>query len=206
MNKKNKFLQIFNCLEKKYKTNNKRLAAQGWDKPWQVLIATIMSAQSKDELTIEIAKNLFKNYPSLKDLAHAKKDDVLKIFQSLNYNKTKARHSIMSAYFILNNFKGEVPKSINDLMTLPGVGRKTANLVLSEVHDLPAICVDTHVHRISNVLELVNTKNPDQTEIELKKFVPKKYWSKINRYFVLWGKEVSGYNKKKLLEHINCIC
>ena len=82
------------------------------------------------------------------------------------------------------------------------MGRKTANLVITEVHNKEGLCVDTHVFRLSNVLGLVNTKNPTQTEFELMKIVPRKYWYRVNRLFVLWGKEVPGRDKKKLLEKI----
>ncbi|MFT4282873.1 MAG: endonuclease III domain-containing protein [Candidatus Woesearchaeota archaeon] len=202
MDRKKEFIKIFNLLEKKYKKDKKRLAGEGWDEPWQVVVATIMSAQSKDELTIVIAENLFSKYKTLESLALAKENDVLKIFKSLNYNKTKAKHVVAFANILLSQYFGVVPNTIDELIKLPGVGRKTANLVITEVYNLPGICVDTHVHRLCNVFGIVKTKTPDQTEVELKKLLPKKYWNKINRYFVLWGKEVSGYDKEKLLNHI----
>ena len=89
--------------------------------------------------------------------------------------------------------------AIEELVELPGVGRKTANLVIAEVHDGDGICIDTHVHRISNVLGLVKTKNPTETEFALMKIAPRTYWSRINRLFVLWGKSVGGRDRKKLL-------
>jgi len=88
---------------------------------------------------------------------------------------------------------------MEELLAFRGVGRKTANLVLTTIHNKDSICVDTHVHRISNVLGLVKTKTPEQTEYALKKIVPKKYWSRINRLFVLWGKSVSGRDRERLL-------
>jgi len=204
MNKKEYFMKILNKLEKKYGNNIKRLASDGWGADWKVLIVTIMSAQSRDEMTIIIANNLFKKYSSLSKLANARKESVLKIFKSLNYNRTKAKHVVEAAKYIKKKFNGRVPENIEDLVEIPGVGRKTANLVLTEVHGKDAICVDTHVHRISNVLGLVKTKSPEKTEIELMKIVPKKYWYKVNRLFVLWGKDVSGRDKKKLLKRLNC--
>ncbi len=202
MNKKDYFIDIFEKAELFFKKDSTRLAAEGWKEPWQVLIVTIMSAQSKDETTILIGESLFKKYPSLKELASANYEDVLKIFKSLNYNKTKAKHVIKSANEINKEYAGSIPDSLNELISLPGVGRKTANLVLAEVFKEAAICVDTHVHRISNVLGFVKTKNPDETEKELMKFVPKKYWGRINRVFVLWGKAVPGRDPQKLLNHI----
>ena len=118
----------------------------------------------------------------------------------MNYNRTKSKHVIAAAKFILKEFSGRIPDDIDELVKIPGVGRKTANLVLSEVHKKDAICVDTHVHRISNVLGLVKTKTPDQTEQVLRKTVPKRHWSRINRLFVLWGKNVPGRDKKRLLK------
>lgn len=199
MNKKDYFISIFKKAEKKYKKNTKRLAAEGWTHGWQVLIATIMSAQSRDETTIPIAENLFKKYPTLEKLAKAKYADVLKILSGMNYNRTKSKHVIEAAQYILKEFKGIVPSDIELLIKIPGVGRKTANLVVTEVFSLPGICVDTHVHRISNVFEFVQTKTPDQTEIQLKSYVPQKYWKDINRYFVLWGKDCPSKDKEVLL-------
>jgi|SRR3989344_63122 len=203
MDKQKYFLKVFKKAEKKYGKNNKRLAGDSWNEHWKTLIATIMSAQSRDETTIPIAENLFKRYKNLKLLSKAKYKDVLNILRSLNYNRTKTKNIINAARFIINNFKGRIPDNLEDLIKIPGVGRKTANLVLSVCHKKDGICVDVHVHRISNVLGLVKTKNPHQTELELMKIAPKKYWSRINRIFVLWGKEVSGRDKKKLLRKLD---
>ncbi len=202
MNKKTLFLNIFKKAEKKYSKNTKRLAGEGWKANWQVLIATIMSAQSRDETTIPIAENLFHRYHSLESITKASYADVLSIFKSLNYNRTKAKNVISAAQFILKKFHGNIPDNIEQLIQIPGVGRKTANLVLTEVHEKDAICIDTHCHRLLNVLGIVHTKTPHQTELALQKIAPKHYWSKINRIFVLWGKEVPGKNKSKLLKKL----
>ena len=205
MNRKEYFLSIFKLARKKYDKLDRRLAAENWKQDWQTLIATLMSAQSRDETTIPIAENLFKKYPTLTKLAKANYKDVLKIFKSLNYNRTKAKHVIEAAKYIMQEYGGTVPESIEALTAIPGVGRKTANVVRSEVHNSAAIGVDTHVHRISNVLGLVKTKTPHQTEIELVKIIPHKYRSKVNRIFVLWGKDVPGRDKAKLLRSIGYI-
>ena len=203
MNRKEYFLSIFKLARKKYDKLDKRLAAENWKQDWQTLIATLMSAQSRDQTTIPIAENLFKKYPTLITLAKANYKDVLKIFKSLNYNRTKAKHVIEATKFILKNYNGKIPEDVEKLIKIPGVGRKTANVVRSEVHNSAAIGVDTHVHRISNVLGLVKTKTPHQTEIELVKIIPHKYRSKVNRIFVLWGKHVTGRDKQKFLKDIN---
>ena len=201
MNRK-EFLKILKKLEKKYGSFNKRLAADGWDSSWKTLIATILSAQSRDETTIPIAENLFKKYNSLERLSRAKNKDVFKILKSINYNRTKTKNVINASKYILENYKGKIPDNMEDLIKIPGVGRKTANLVLTEVHDKDGITVDTHVHRLSNVLGLVKTKNPTETEFALMKVIPRKHWYRINRLFVLWGKEIRGRDKNKFLKSL----
>ena len=202
-NKSQHFIKIFKKAQKKYNGSSKRLTAEGWNQPWQVLIATIMSAQSRDETTIPIAETLFKQYTSLESLNKANYNQVLKIFKSLNYNKTKAKNVIKASQYIIQNYNEKIPNTIEQLIQIPGVGRKTANLVLSEIHKQNTITVDTHVHRLSNVLQLVKTKTPKQTEQQLEKIAPKQYWSRINRIFVLWGKDIPGRNKEKLLNSLN---
>jgi len=200
--KKEYFLEIFGKAEQKYGSSVKRLAADGWEKDWQTLVATILSAQTRDETTIPVAEDLFKKYPSIEKLAKAKYTDVLKIISRVNFKNNKAKHVIGAAKMLVKDYDSKIPDDIDELVKLPGVGRKTANLVLSEVHSKDGICVDTHVHRISNVLGLVKTKTPTQTEMELRKIAPKQYWSRINRIFVLWGKDVRGRDKKKFLDEV----
>jgi endonuclease-3 len=202
MDKKKYFLEIFNQAEKKYGSSRKRLAADDWNKDYETLIATMLSAQTRDETTIPVAESLFKKYPSLEKLSKAKYDDVLKTISRVNFKYNKAKHVIATAKILVEQYNSKVPNDIDELVKLPGVGRKTANLVLSEVHSKDGICVDTHVHRISNVFGFVKTKTPTQTEMELRKIVPKLYWSRINRIFVLWGKDVRGRDRKKFLEKL----
>lgn len=199
MGKQEQFLAVFKAAERAFGKDTTRLAADGWPEAWQTVIVTIMSAQSRDETTIPIAEGLFKKFPTLEALANASYQDILKALRSLNYNKTKARHVSETAKKLHREHKGIVPDSIDVLLTLPGVGRKTANLVVSEVYGKDGICVDTHVHRLSNVLGLVKTKTPHETELALQKIAPREHWGKINRLFVLWGKKVPGRDKKRLL-------
>jgi endonuclease III len=202
MDKRQYFLQIYKRAYKKYGKSTKRLAGEKWGPPWRTLVVTIMSAQSRDETTIPIAEKLFKRYSKLENLAEAKFSDVLRIIRGINYNRTKAKNVIGAARFIRDEFGGKVPHEIDDLVKIPGVGRKTANLVRTECFGKDGICVDTHVHRISNVLGIVHTKTPHQTEIELEKVVPKRLWRNVNRMFVLWGKEVGGRDRGKLLKRL----
>ncbi|MSS74915.1 endonuclease III [Candidatus Pacearchaeota archaeon] len=199
MDRKKEFLRIFKLADTKFGKSDYRLAGEAWVEPWQTVVVTIMSAQSRDETTIPIAEALFARYPTLVSLAEARYAEVLEILRSMNYNRTKARHVIACAKEILVRYNGEVPETIDELITLPGVGRKTANLVVTECFGKQGICVDTHVHRIANVLGLVKTKTPTETEFALMDVAPQRYWGKINRVFVLWGKAVAGRDKKKLL-------
>lgn len=203
MDKRKEFLEIYEKAKKKYGKAEKRLAGESWGASWKTLVATILSAQSRDDTTIQIAEALFKKYPTLEKLANAKHTDVLRVLRSMNYNKTKTKHVIGAAKFIRKEWRGIIPDKIEELTRIPGVGRKTANLVIWEEHRVNVgICVDTHVHRISNVLGLVKTKNPEKTEFALMEIVPKRYWGSVNRLFVLWGKECSGWDRKKLLAHL----
>jgi endonuclease-3 len=205
MNKQAYFLQIFKKAEKHYGKNNKRLAGDAWNEEWQTLIATILSAQTRDETTIPVGEGLFKKYPKVENLAKAKLSDVEKLIKRVNFYKNKSKNIIGAARWLVDNgYKdGTVPDTIEELIKMPGVGRKTANLVITEVHNKDGLCVDVHVHKISNILGFVKTKNPTETEFALKELVPRKYWSRINRLFVLWGKQVPRKTKEKLLAKLN---
>jgi len=199
MNKKEQFLAIFHAAEKRFGNVEKRLAADEWAADWQTLIATVMSAQTRDEVTIPVAESLFKRYTTLQSLAHAKVSDILIIIKRVNFSRVKSRNVVAAAQYVVEHFNGKIPDDLDKLIEIPGVGRKTANLVISEVHAKDGITVDTHVHRIANVLGLVKTKNPTETEFALMKLAPRRYWRRINRLFVLWGKTVRGRDKKRLM-------
>jgi len=199
MDKRKYFLKILSMAEKRYGKLEKRLAGDSWEKDWQTLIATILSAQTRDETTIPAAEGLFKRYQTLEKLSKARFDDVLKIISRVNFKYTKAKNVIAAANFIIKEFDGKIPDDIDQLIKIPGVGRKTANLVMTEVHKKDGLTIDTHVFAICNMLGFTKSKNPTQTEMQLKKYVPRKYWSRINRLFVLWGKEVPRKTKGKLL-------
>ena len=157
---------------------------------FSILIGTILSARTKDENTTKVVKRLFKEYKSAKALAKAKVKDVEKIIKSIGFYHVKAKRIIQVASMIATQYKGKVPNDLEELLKLPGVGRKTANCVLVYGFEKPAIPVDTHVHRISNRLGLVKTKSPEDTEFELMKKIPKKYWLEINDTFVMYGQNI----------------
>jgi len=158
--------------------------------PLSILIGTILSARTRDENTSAVVRKLFAKYKSTKSLAQAKLSDVEKIIKSTGFYHVKAKRIIEVASLIDSRYSGKVPDTLEELLKLPGVGRKTANCVLVYAFEKPAIPVDTHVHRISNRLGLVQTKTPEETELELMKKIPKKYWLKINDTFVMYGQNI----------------
>lgn len=170
--------------------------------PYKTLISTILSARTKDEVTLEASKRLFKIAPTLKSLELLNHKTIESLIYPVGFYKTKAKHLCKLSRSDLARkmlFKGPTLTQA-ELMKLPGVGRKTANLVLNRAFGIPAIAVDTHVHRISNFLGLVKTKTPEQTEKELIKILPKKYWPEVNRLFVSIGRQFT--TNKKLEEFL----
>ena len=158
--------------------------------PFSILIGTILSARTKDEATAKAVKALFLKYKNPKELAGAKIKDVEKIIKSIGFFHVKSKRIIEVANIIHTKHKDKVPDDLDILIQLPGVGRKTANCVLVYAFEKPAIPVDIHVHRISNRLGLVDTKNPEETEQELMKIIKKKYWIDINDTFVMYGQNI----------------
>ncbi len=158
--------------------------------PFSILIGTILSARTRDETTTKVVKNLLSHYKSAKALSNAKIKEIEKIIKPIGFYHVKARRIIDVASILNSKYRGKVPNDFEKLIDLPGVGRKTANCVLVYAFDKPAIPVDIHVHRISNRLGLVDTKTPEETEFELMKKIPKKYWLQINDTFVMYGQNI----------------
>ena len=182
-----------------------RLAAESWSSDFQVIISTILSARTRDEVTIVVAENLFKKYPTAKSLAKAKVSDVEKIIKPVNFYRNKTKNIINCSNELVENFNGTVPHGLDALISLSGVGRKTANVFLAE-HGKHALPVDTHVFYLSRKLGWAKDKNPHKVEEELKKLFPKKYWNRINSTLVRFGKtHTSRKQKDKLLEEIKKI-
>jgi endonuclease-3 len=178
---------------KKY-SSNIRLAAEKWDKPWKTLITTILSARSRDEKTISVAKGLYKKYPSLKKLSRANLKEVQEIIKPINFYKSKSKNIVECAKVLVEN-GGKVPRDFSKLIKLPGVGRKTANVFLSEIGE-DCIGVDTHVSYISQKLRWTKNNKPEKIEEDLKRLFPKKYWRKINPILVKFGKTYTSRRKK----------
>lgn len=189
-----KFDRVFKIFKKHYILVP--LEVFGTD-PYKTLISTLMSARTKDDTTLVAAKRLFKEAKDIKILSELDTNKIEKLIYPVGFYKTKAKHIKDLARLILAKYGGTIPKTQKELITLPGVGVKTANLVLNRAFGIPAIAVDTHVHRITNMLGWVHTKTPEQTEKELINIVPKKYWSEMNKLFVSIGRQ---YTSKKKLE------
>ncbi len=158
--------------------------------PFRVLVSTILSQRTNDKITYPTAESLFAAFPDAPALAGAPLSKIEGIVRPVNYYKTKAERIREIARIVVKDFDGKMPRSRKKMCGLPGVGPKTANCVLVFGFGIPAIPVDTHVHRISNRIGLVHTKEPEQTELVLKKAVPRKYWIEINELFVRHGQEI----------------
>lgn len=163
--------------------------------PYKTLISTVMSARTNDDTTLLAANRLFDKAPDIYKLNNLSVSEIARLIYPVGFYETKAKHIKALSEKVIKEFGGKVPGKLNELTSLPGVGIKTANLVLNRSFGVPAIAVDTHVHRISNLLGWVHTKTPDQTEKELVKILPKKYWTDINRYMVSIGRQFRSTKK-----------
>ena len=195
--KSRNFLKVFKVFKKHYKLVPLEVFGSN---SYKVLVSTVMSARTKDEVTLEASKRLFAIAPNFKILSEMDIKILSDLIYPVGFYKTKAKHLKELARTVLAKFGGKVPMTRSNLVTLPGVGIKTANLVLNRAFGIPAIAVDTHVHKISNLLGWVHTKTPEQTEKELARIVPKKYWPDMNKLFVSIGRQFTS--KKKLEEFL----
>ena len=168
----------------------KQLQEEELGDPFKILIGTILSSRTRDETTTKVVKTLFKRFKNAKELAEGNLEEVKQIIHSIGFYNVKAKRIIEVSQLIVKRFDGKVPNSIEKLLELPGVGRKTANCVLVYGFNKPTIPVDTHVHRISNRIGLVSTKTPEKTEIELNNIINKKYWLRLNNIFVMYGQNI----------------
>ena len=158
--------------------------------PFKILISTILSARTKDVNTREATKKLFSRYNTPQDISNAPISELEELIYAAGFYRVKARRLKEVSRIIHNKYQGIVPDDKENLLSLPGVGAKTANCVLVYAFKKPAIPVDTHVHRISNRLGWVATKTPEKTENHLIELLPKNQWIRINRIFVRFGQEI----------------
>lgn len=161
-----------------------------FENPFQLLVATILSAQCTDTRVNMVTEKLFKKYQTIEDYLIAPDKELEQDIFSTGYYKAKTKKIKATAQMILDNYGGEVPNSIEELTKLPGVGRKTANVILGHIFNVPAIVVDTHVIRLSNRLGWVNTKNAEKIEKELMKIIPQNKWVIFTHYIINHGREV----------------
>ncbi len=158
--------------------------------PFKVLISCILSARTKDEVTRKATENLFSVAHTPEKMAELSEEKIQELIYPVGFYKNKAKNIKKVCNILVNKYKGKVPSKLDELLLLPGVGRKTANLVLTIGFDKPGICVDTHVHRITNRWGYVKTKTPEETEFALRKKLPRKYWIKINTLLVRFGQRI----------------
>lgn len=155
--------------------------------PYEVLVSTLLSLRTKDEVTGEAARRLLDVARTPETMLTLTSKEIEGLIYPVGFYPTKAKRLLAISRILLDRYGGKVPDTLEELTALPGVGRKTANLVLVEGFKIPAICVDTHVHRISNRIGYVQTKNPDKTELALRKKLPKRHWVRYNELLVAFG-------------------
>ena len=168
-----------------------KIAEEQKGDPFRVLVATMLSAQTQDPVTFAASTRLFAQAPTPAAMLRLDVQEIEQLIYPVSFYRNKARHVLGACRQLLNSWGGRVPATMDELLTLPGVGRKTANLVLIVAHGSGAnICVDTHVHRIANRLGWVRTRTPEQTEQALYAVAPRRWWASINLYLVTWGQNV----------------
>jgi endonuclease-3 len=158
--------------------------------PFRVLISCLISLRTKDEVTGAASRRLFAKADTPAKMLRLRERDIAKLIFPAGFYRTKAQRIREISQTLVNRYKGRVPDTLEGLLQLNGVGRKTANLVLTVAYGKPGICVDTHVHRLSNRLGWVKTKTPEQTELALRKILPKRYWIPLNDWLVTFGQNI----------------
>jgi len=171
-----------------------------YDTPYQLLVAVILSAQCTDKRVNMTTPNIFAKYPTVNELAQAEFDDLFPIIKSISYPNNKTKHLIGMANMMVNDFDSTVPMTVKELIKLPGVGRKTANVVTSVIDGQPNMAVDTHVFRVSNRIGLTNAKNVLQSEEQLIKHIPKEQVHIAHHWLILHGRYTCLARKPKCEE------
>lgn len=155
--------------------------------PYQILTATIMSARTKDDVTAQASRKLFEAAPTLEDLKKLSTDELEQLIYPVVFYRQKAKYLAKLPSVVEEKYSGTIPDTVEELCELPGVGRKTANLVVALAFEKPAICVDVHVHRICNRLGYIKTEDPLETEMKLREILAEEFWTTINAYMVSFG-------------------
>ncbi len=164
--------------------------ALNYETPEQLLFATILSAQCTDVRVNMTTPALFKKYPSTKEMAKAKPEQIEKFIKSINFFRNKAKSLVKAAQMVQGEFGGKLPLTIEEMVRLPGVGRKTANVVLGDAFNLPfGVVVDTHVKRLTNLIGLAEGEDPEKIELQLMAILPQEVWTKFSHWLILHGRK-----------------
>ncbi len=175
---------------KKWKTPAVTIVADDTSNPFYVLVSCLLSLRTKDETTAAAFRRLNEKVRKPQDILDIPVDEIAQIIYPVGFYNQKAKQLHAIAHDLIEKFDGKTPDTIEELLTLKGVGRKTANLVVTRGHNKPGICVDTHVHRISNRWGYIKTKTPDQSEFALREKLPPQYWIEINDLMVAFGQNL----------------
>ena len=167
-----------------------QIADEPGDRAFRVLLSTILSLRTKDKVTVEASRRLLRRASTPKDILKLSIPEIEKLIYPVGFYRTKAKNLQATCQKLIEKFDGQVPRDLEPLLTLPGVGRKTANLVVTLGFDEDGICVDTHVHRISNLWNYVSTKTPNETEMVLREKLPLKHWRTYNDILVTFGQNL----------------
>ena len=187
LTKKQRIEKVLSLLDEHYGTE--KICYLNHESPWQLLIAVILSAQCTDARVNIVTGPLFDRYPDAAALADADIGDVEELIHSVGFYKNKARNIVLASRKIVQEFGGEVPDTLDELTSLAGVGRKTANVILGNIYDEPSIVVDTHVKRISNKLGFTKETDPEKVEYALMKVLPKDHWIMYNIQIITLGRQ-----------------
>jgi len=198
MKQKERIEQILCKLDKKYGTDY--ICYLEHDSAWQLLIATILSAQCTDARVNIVTKDLFVKYPDIESFANAKSDELEMDIKSTGFYHNKAKNIIACCKKLLDEYDGEVPSDIESLTDLPGVGRKTANVIRGNIYNIPSIVVDTHVKRISKKLGITKETDPEKIEYDLMKKLPKDHWILWNIHIITLGRTICKAQNPKCSE------
>lgn len=209
-----KFGKIISLMQSTLRNNNlvratalKNLQTQEDGDPYKILIGTILSARTRDETTTNVIKMLFSKFKNPEELSRANLKEIKELIQKIGFYNVKAARIKEVSKILVEKYNSKVPPNLEDLLSFPGVGRKTANCVLVYGFRKPAIPVDVHVHRISNRIGIVNTKKPEETEIVLQKSIDRKHWIAVNETFVVFGQNICLPIKPKCnVCHLTKLC
>ena len=158
--------------------------------PYKILVSTVISLRTKDDVTLKASRRLFEKAPDIRALSWMEEDNIADLIYPCGFYRVKSGYLKKIAFILLEEYGGEVPSERDALLKLPGVGLKTANLVLSLGFAIPAICVDIHVHRIANRMGWISTKKPDDSVRALEEVLPRQYWIPVNELLVLYGQQI----------------